>query len=57
MMHSIGKSLTLVLLSGLGSLLAAHPASAQGSGVRRHLVYFRDKANSPFSVAQPQAFL
>ena len=57
MMHSIGKSLTLVLLTGLASLLAAHPASAQGPGVRRHLVYFRDKANSPFSVTQPQAFL
>ena len=25
--------------------------------MRRHLVYFRDKAGTPFSVAQPQAFL
>ena len=29
---------------------------AQGT-VRRHLVYFRDKVGTPFSVAQPQAFL
>ncbi|WP_426059240.1 S8 family serine peptidase [Hymenobacter sp. B1770] len=50
------KSLVLVALAGLVNLLAAAPASAQGT-VRRHLVYFRDKAGSPFSVAQPQAFL
>ena len=51
-----GKGLALGLLAGVGSLLAARPAAAQGT-VRRHLVYFRDKANSPYSVAQPQAFL
>lgn len=43
----------LVLLA-LGA--ATRPAAAQGT-VRRHLVYFRDKAGTPFSVAQPQAFL
>ncbi|UOQ51636.1 S8 family serine peptidase [Hymenobacter cellulosivorans] len=34
------------------------PAPAQTTGtVRKHLVYFRDKANTPFSTSQPQAFL
>ncbi|GAA4023744.1 S8 family serine peptidase [Hymenobacter glaciei] len=46
--------LTGLLLLALG--VAAVPAAAQGT-VRRHLVYFRDKAGTPFSVAQPQAFL
>jgi len=36
--------------------LAAAPAAAQGT-VRRHLVYFRDKNGTPYSVSQPQAFL
>ncbi|MET4073165.1 S8 family serine peptidase [Hymenobacter sp. UYCo722] len=43
-----------LLLLALGA--TATPAAAQGT-VRRHLVYFRDKAGTPFSVAQPQAFL
>ena len=43
-----------LLLLALGAV--ATPAAAQGT-VRRHLVYFRDKAGTPFSVAQPQAFL
>ena len=38
------------------TVLAVEPAAAQGT-VRRHLVYFRDKTGTPFSVAQPQAFL
>ena len=46
--------LTGVLLLALAATAA--PAAAQGT-VRRHLVYFRDKAGTPFSVAQPQAFL
>ena len=51
--------MTQRFLSGLLLLAlaaAAAPAAAQGT-VRRHLVYFRDKAGTPFSVAQPQAFL
>ncbi len=46
----------VLILVGLLATLAAAPAAAQGT-VRRHLVYFRDKAGTPFSVAQPQAFL
>ena len=46
----------LLAFSMAGAALAAAPAAAQGT-VRRHLVYFRDKAGTPFSVAQPQAFL
>ncbi|WP_305005198.1 S8 family serine peptidase [Hymenobacter aranciens] len=45
-------ALPLALLLGL----AARPAVAQGV-VRRHLVYFRDKANSPYAVSRPQEFL
>ena len=41
---------------GAWAALAAAPAAAQGT-VRRHLVYFRDKTGTPYSVAQPQAFL
>ena len=48
------RFLTGLLLVALAA--AAAPAAAQGT-VRRHLVYFRDKAGTPFSVAQPQAFL
>lgn len=49
----------LLLMGGVG-LVAPVPAPAQvpATGtVRRHLIYFRDKAGSPFSVAQPEAFL
>ena len=56
MMISTIKWLGLVLTAGLLNTLAANPALAQGT-VRRHLVYFRDKAGTPFSVAQPLAFL
>ena len=39
----------LFLAAGLLTAGVAAPAAAQGT-VRRHLVYFRDKAGSPFSV-------
>ena len=56
---------TLLLSSGLwlGSLApaiaAAPPASVlvEPTAVHKYLIYFRDKANSPYSVAQPQAYL
>ncbi|MBF9140248.1 S8 family serine peptidase [Hymenobacter properus] len=44
-----------LLAAGLSGL-AAPAAQAQGQ-VRRHLVYLRDKTGTPYSVAQPQAFL
>jgi serine protease AprX len=50
------KKLILLVLSGVLSAVAATPAAAQGT-VRRHMVYFRNKAGTPFSVTQPQAFL
>jgi serine protease AprX len=56
MVPSTFKWVSLALVAGALNVLAAAPASAQGT-VRRHLVYFRDKAGTPFSVAQPQAFL
>ncbi|MCI1187579.1 S8 family serine peptidase [Hymenobacter sp. DH14] len=48
------RFLTGFLVLALGA--SATSAAAQGT-VRRHLVYFRDKAGTPFSVTQPQAFL
>ena len=56
MVPSSFKWVSLALVAGALNALAAAPAAAQGI-VRRHLVYFRDKAGTPFSVAQPQAFL
>ncbi|WP_035560638.1 S8 family serine peptidase [Hymenobacter sp. IS2118] len=56
MVASLVKSLVVVLAAGVLNVLTVAPVAAQGS-VRRHLVYFRDKAGTPFSVAQPQAFL
>lgn len=56
MVATTTKLLRTVLAAGVLYLLAANPAVAQGT-VRRHLVYFRDKAGTPYSVAQPQAFL
>ncbi|RZK63005.1 MAG: hypothetical protein EOO59_00955 [Hymenobacter sp.] len=38
------------------ALLSPVAARAQGT-VRRHLIYFQDKAGTPYSVSQPQAFL
>lgn len=50
----------LVLLVALalpaGAAAQSSPSSRAGT-VRRHIVYFRDKAGTPFSTAQPQAFL
>ncbi len=46
----------LLLLNVVLLLAGASAARAQGT-VRRHLIYFRDKAGTPFSVTQPQAFL
>ncbi len=53
------------LTAGLSVLLALPAAAVAGPGhpsataatVRKHLVYFKDKAGTPFSVAQPEAFL
>jgi serine protease AprX len=54
----------LLLLAGLAATTGLGRASAQnGPGrttaatVRKHLVYFRDKTGSPFTVGQPQQFL
>ncbi len=43
-------------LGALLGLSGGAPAAAQGT-VRRHLVYFRDKAGTPYQVGQPAAFL
>ncbi|MFD1469553.1 S8 family peptidase [Hymenobacter caeli] len=47
------RALALVGAVLLGEMA---PAVAQGT-VRRHLVYFRDKAGTPYQVGQPAAFL
>ncbi len=44
-------------LAIVGLLAAAVPKAAAQGTVRRHLVYLRNKTGTPFSVAQPQAFL
>jgi subtilisin family serine protease len=50
------RFLSLGLL--LTALAGAAPLAGQAQGtVRRHLVYFRDKAGTPYAVSQPQAFL
>ena len=56
MVSSTKKWLAAFSMVGAWAALAAAPAAAQGT-VRRHLVYFRDKTGTPYSVAQPQAFL
>ncbi|GGF08340.1 S8 family serine peptidase [Hymenobacter cavernae] len=56
---------TLLLSSGLwlGALapaaVAASPATVvvEPTAVHKYLIYFKDKAGSPYSTAQPQAFL
>ncbi len=50
------KWLVPALVAGALTTLTAAPAVAQGP-VRRSMVYFRDKVGTPYSVAQPQAFL
>ncbi|WP_375437540.1 S8 family serine peptidase [uncultured Hymenobacter sp.] len=57
------RLLSLVSLAGLLAATAPTPVFAQSSSsgtaatVRKHLVYFQDKAGTPFTVSQPQAFL
>jgi serine protease AprX len=46
-----------LLLTALAGGAATTAVQAQTATVRRHLVYFRDKAGTPYSVGQPQAFL
>lgn len=46
-----------LLLTGLAGAAPTTEARAQSGTVRRHLVYFRDKAGTPYTTAQPQAFL
>ncbi|MGV3640123.1 MAG: S8 family serine peptidase [Adhaeribacter sp.] len=47
-----------IVLLLLSWLLVSLPLAAQSQGsMRRHLVYFKDKANTPYSLDQPQAFL
>ncbi|UOG77160.1 S8 family serine peptidase [Hymenobacter tibetensis] len=54
---------SFALLTGLTVATALSPGVAQSNAgtaaatVRKHLVYFRDKAGTPFTVSQPQAFL
>ncbi len=49
--------LGVLLTTLLPAAEAAPTPPPPESTVRRHLVYFRDKVGTPFSVAQPQAFL
>ncbi|MBC6989976.1 S8 family serine peptidase [Hymenobacter sp. BT491] len=50
--------LVLVYLLGSGLLAQAAGASAPPvTAIRKHLLYFRDKANSPYKLTQPQTFL
>ncbi|MCC3152938.1 S8 family serine peptidase [Hymenobacter sp. BT770] len=46
----------MALVAGALQVLAAAPVAAQGT-VRRHLIYFRDKAGTPFTVGKPEQFL
>jgi serine protease AprX len=53
---------TLLLLPGLlalhGLAMAQPAASVRATPtIRKHLIYFRDKAGTPFTTTQPQAFL
>ncbi|NML64264.1 S8 family serine peptidase [Hymenobacter sp. RP-2-7] len=48
--------LAWLLVGGLGALPRAQ-AQTTTLAPRRYLVYFQDKANSPYSVARPQQFL
>ncbi|GAA4386372.1 S8 family serine peptidase [Hymenobacter koreensis] len=52
-------SLAVLLTALVGTAAEAAPTPpVQTTGtVRRHLIYFRDKAGTPFTIAQPQAFL
>ncbi|WP_081910873.1 S8 family peptidase [Hymenobacter sp. APR13] len=63
MQHSYSALLAGLVLAAAGAALPtatqaqAIPASGQANTVRKHLVYFRDKAGTPFTVIQPQAYL
>ena len=48
--------LRILALAAVLGLSGGGPAGAQGT-VRRYLVYFRDKAGTPYRVDQPAAFL
>ncbi|UPL50910.1 S8 family serine peptidase [Hymenobacter sublimis] len=49
---------TQALLSVAAGNHPLHPAPARTAGtVRKHLVYFKDKAGTPHSISQPQTFL
>ena len=37
--------------------IAAHPAAVAQGQVRKHLVYFKNKLNTPYSLTQPEAYL
>ena len=58
------RFLLIGLLAGLSlPTLAARPTpptpqpDAAKNTVRRHLIYFRDKTGTPFSVSRPEEFL
>ena len=60
LLRKLTPRLLAASLAGLLFGLTTNPAAAQSATqgtVRRHLIYFRDKAGTPFSVAQPQTFL
>ncbi|MBC6698825.1 S8 family peptidase [Hymenobacter sp. BT190] len=63
MQHSYSALLAGLALAAATAALptAAHAqavtAKVQANTVRKHLVYFRDKTGTPFTVGQPQAFL
>ena len=51
------KCLFLLLLVSVFAGLRGRAGGGAGHRSGRHLVYFRDKTGTPFSVTQPQAFL
>ncbi|QNH64004.1 S8 family serine peptidase [Hymenobacter sediminicola] len=53
----LSYSALLGVLAVAAALASPVAAQAQTNSVRKHLVYFRDKAGTPFTVGQPQAFL
>lgn len=53
---TVGLSLPTLLTVTAAPGVPPAPAKTTGT-VRKHLIYFKDKAGTPFTVAQPQAFL
>ncbi|ALD22619.1 S8 family serine peptidase [Hymenobacter sp. DG25A] len=49
--------LLLLLTFGCNVVALGNPPAVAGGTVRKHLVYFRDKAGTPFTTARPEAFL